>query len=32
MSAVPDFTTLDLGEGRPDGAPVPEGEPWVTPE
>ncbi len=32
MSAVPDFTTLDLGAGRPDGAPVPEGEPWVTPE
>ena len=24
MSAVPDFTTLDLGDGRPDGAPVPE--------
>ena len=32
MSAVPDFTTVDLGAGRPDGAPVPEGEPWVTPE
>jgi methylmalonyl-CoA mutase len=27
MSAVPDFTTLDLGDGRPDGAPVPDGEP-----
>ena len=25
MSAVPDFTTLDLGDGRPDGAPVPDG-------
>ena len=32
MSAVPDFTTVDLGDGRPDGAPVPEGEPWLTPE
>ncbi|HET7823597.1 MAG TPA: methylmalonyl-CoA mutase family protein, partial [Ornithinibacter sp.] len=32
MSAVPDFTTLDLGAGRPDGAPLPDGEPWVTPE
>ena len=32
MSAVPDFTTLDLGAGRPDGAPVPDGEPWLTPE
>ena len=32
MSAVPDFTTVDLGEGRPGGAPVPQGDPWVTPE
>ena len=32
MSAVPDFTTLGLGDGRPDAAPVPTGEPWITPE
>src|SRR6476661_6083996 len=32
MSPVPDFTTLGLGAGRPDGAPVPDGEPWLTPE
>ena len=32
MSAVPDFTALDLGDGRPDHAPVPQGEPWLTPE
>jgi methylmalonyl-CoA mutase len=32
MSPVPDFTTLDLGDGRPSGAPVPTGEPWLTPE
>ncbi|MFL6175743.1 MAG: methylmalonyl-CoA mutase family protein, partial [Ornithinibacter sp.] len=32
MSAVPDFTTLDLGNGRPVAGPAPQGEPWVTPE
>ena len=32
MSAVPNFTTLDLGDGRPSGGPVPTGEPWLTPE
>ena len=35
MSAVPDFTTLDLGDGRPgrdDAHRCPSGEPWVTPE
>ena len=32
MSTVPDFTTLDLGAGRPDGAEALEGEPWLTPE
>ncbi|MGL4177723.1 MAG: methylmalonyl-CoA mutase [Dermatophilaceae bacterium] len=33
MSALPDFTALDLGDGRPEGrSPEPAGTPWLTPE
>lgn len=34
MSAVPDFTTLDLGDGRPagDAATPGDAEDWLTPE
>ena len=33
MSAVPDFTTLDLGDGRPASRePAGEAEEWLTPE
>ncbi|HET6968285.1 MAG TPA: methylmalonyl-CoA mutase, partial [Ornithinibacter sp.] len=35
MSPVPDFTVLDLGDGRPEAVgpqSQPPGEPWVTPE
>ncbi|MGL5928780.1 MAG: methylmalonyl-CoA mutase family protein, partial [Dermatophilaceae bacterium] len=33
MSALPDFTTLDLGDGRPEGpSRQPVGVPWLTPE
>jgi methylmalonyl-CoA mutase len=33
MTALPDFTTVDLGPGTPAGAEAPQrGEPWLTPE
>ena len=32
MSAVPDFTTLDLGTAQPHGTVPEAGEPWLTPE
>ena len=32
MSAVPDFTTLDLGPAQSHGSAADTGEPWLTPE
>jgi methylmalonyl-CoA mutase len=32
MSAVPDFTTLDLGPAQSHGSAPDTGEPWLTPE
>ncbi|MCA0337186.1 MAG: methylmalonyl-CoA mutase [Actinobacteria bacterium] len=29
---IPDFSTVELGDGRPTGAEAPAGEAWLTPE